>query len=209
MLMASSSAKPVMEADPLQCPRCNSSNTKFCYYNNYSLSQPRHFCKACKRYWTRGGTLRNVPIGGGYRKTKKFKRHPPPPAPATPPNHINNPFYSMPSNFNFPFSEIRVSSESPRFHDLPRTDGPRSGFSPYLPTGSFDQNFEDRADFISFGSSSSNFAQHHRSYEEMQMVVGNGQIGRESSHMNSSSYLWNSNNVTVWFDPSSSLPSLI
>ncbi|KAK9089220.1 hypothetical protein Scep_028302 [Stephania cephalantha] len=59
---------------PLKCPRCDSSNTKFCYYNNYSLSQPRHFCKACKRYWTRGGTLRNVPVGGGYRKNKRVKR---------------------------------------------------------------------------------------------------------------------------------------
>ncbi|KAI3947879.1 hypothetical protein MKX01_034544 [Papaver californicum] len=47
------------------CPRCASSNTKFCYYNNYSLSQPRYFCKGCKRYWTKGGSLRNVPIGGG------------------------------------------------------------------------------------------------------------------------------------------------
>ncbi|CAA7034678.1 unnamed protein product [Microthlaspi erraticum] len=55
----------------LKCPRCNSPNTKFCYYNNYSLSQPRHFCKSCRRYWTRGGALRNVPIGGGCRKTKK------------------------------------------------------------------------------------------------------------------------------------------
>lgn len=59
---------------PLKCPRCDSSNTKFCYYNNYSLSQPRHFCKACKRYWTRGGTLRNVPVGGGCRKNKRVKR---------------------------------------------------------------------------------------------------------------------------------------
>ncbi|XP_022946982.1 dof zinc finger protein DOF3.2-like isoform X3 [Cucurbita moschata] len=25
----------------LRCPRCDSTNTKFCYYNNYSLSQPR------------------------------------------------------------------------------------------------------------------------------------------------------------------------
>ncbi|XP_039141007.1 dof zinc finger protein DOF5.7-like [Dioscorea cayenensis subsp. rotundata] len=90
----------------LKCPRCNSSNTKFCYYNNYSLSQPRHFCKACKRYWTRGGTLRNVPIGGGCRKNKRLKKpttsitthpsssstssallscHPPPPPPPPPP----------------------------------------------------------------------------------------------------------------------------
>ncbi|CAL9175804.1 unnamed protein product [Musa hybrid cultivar] len=57
----------------LKCPRCHSPNTKFCYYNNYSLSQPRHFCKTCRRYWTIGGALRNVPMGGGSRKSKKSK----------------------------------------------------------------------------------------------------------------------------------------
>ncbi|CAI9754535.1 unnamed protein product [Fraxinus pennsylvanica] len=55
----------------LKCPRCDSPNTKFCYYNNYNLSQPRHFCKSCRRYWTRGGVLRNVPVGGGFRKKKR------------------------------------------------------------------------------------------------------------------------------------------
>ncbi|KAL3714334.1 hypothetical protein ACJRO7_006289 [Eucalyptus globulus] len=55
----------------LNCPRCSSSNTKFCYYNNYSLSQPRYFCKTCRRYWTEGGSLRNVPVGGGSRKNKR------------------------------------------------------------------------------------------------------------------------------------------
>ncbi|KAL5705905.1 hypothetical protein ACHQM5_024136 [Ranunculus cassubicifolius] len=57
----------------LKCPRCDSPNTKFCYYNNYNLSQPRHFCKTCRRYWTKGGALRNVPVGGGCRKNKKMK----------------------------------------------------------------------------------------------------------------------------------------
>ena len=57
----------------LKCPRCNSLNTKFCYYNNYNLSQPRHFCKNCRRYWTKGGVLRNVPVGGGCRKAKRSK----------------------------------------------------------------------------------------------------------------------------------------
>ncbi|XP_071740191.1 dof zinc finger protein DOF3.5-like [Rutidosis leptorrhynchoides] len=55
------------------CPRCGSSNTKFCYYNNYSLTQPRYFCKGCRRYWTKGGSLRNIPIGGGCRKTRRAK----------------------------------------------------------------------------------------------------------------------------------------
>ncbi|KAL4560029.1 hypothetical protein LXL04_032177 [Taraxacum kok-saghyz] len=59
------------EHEHLKCPRCDSSNTKFCYYNNYNLSQPRHFCKNCRRYWTKGGTLRNIPIGGGTRKNKR------------------------------------------------------------------------------------------------------------------------------------------
>ncbi|KAF5474425.1 hypothetical protein F2P56_006325 [Juglans regia] len=61
------------QQQPQKCPRCESLNTKFCYYNNYSLSQPRYFCKACRRYWTQGGTLRNVPVGGGCRKGKRAK----------------------------------------------------------------------------------------------------------------------------------------
>ncbi|KAL0360773.1 UNVERIFIED_CONTAM: Dof zinc finger protein DOF3.4 [Sesamum radiatum] len=77
------------EPEQLPCPRCNSTNTKFCYYNNYNLSQPRHFCKSCRRYWTRGGALRNVPVGGGTRKAASSnKRHriattPAPPADTT------------------------------------------------------------------------------------------------------------------------------
>ncbi|KAL2244442.1 UNVERIFIED_CONTAM: Dof zinc finger protein DOF1.4 [Sesamum indicum] len=161
--MASSSANKAMEKttqdphhQPLKCPRCDSSNTKFCYYNNYSLSQPRHFCKACKRYWTRGGTLRNVPVGGGCRKNKRVKRHSGdgissanstaaanpsvqpqidlPPAS----NHSNNPlFYSLPTNpleLNFPFSSFsstRVSSDSTGFdlHHQPQMNGLGIGFS--------------------------------------------------------------------------------
>ncbi|KAK7402271.1 hypothetical protein VNO78_14404 [Psophocarpus tetragonolobus] len=59
------------EQEQLKCPRCDSTNTKFCYYNNYNLSQPRHFCKNCRRYWTKGGALRNIPVGGGSRKNTK------------------------------------------------------------------------------------------------------------------------------------------
>ncbi|KAL5705069.1 hypothetical protein ACHQM5_023415 [Ranunculus cassubicifolius] len=61
---------PPPPLENLRCPRCDSPNTKFCYYNNYNLTQPRHFCKTCRRYWTKGGALRNVPIGGGCRKGK-------------------------------------------------------------------------------------------------------------------------------------------
>ncbi|KAM3391373.1 hypothetical protein ACQJBY_012822 [Aegilops geniculata] len=52
----------------LECPRCSSTDTKFCYYNNYSTAQPRHYCRTCRRYWTHGGTLRKVPVGGACRR---------------------------------------------------------------------------------------------------------------------------------------------
>ena len=55
------------EKQQLKCPRCESNNTKFAYYNHQNLSQPRHFCKDCRRHWTKGGALRNVPVGGGTR----------------------------------------------------------------------------------------------------------------------------------------------
>lgn len=73
---SSSSPSQIVPQNKEKCPRCNSLNTKFCYYNNYSLSQPRYFCKSCRRYWTHGGTLRNVPVGGGSRKSKRPKTIP-------------------------------------------------------------------------------------------------------------------------------------
>ncbi|XP_074574684.1 uncharacterized protein LOC141831167 [Curcuma longa] len=82
-------------AGAVRCPRCDSGNTKFCYYNNYSLSQPRHFCRACKRYWTRGGALRNVPVGGRcHRRNNKHttaattKKSPFPPLPSSPSSRL-------------------------------------------------------------------------------------------------------------------------
>lgn len=65
---------PPPEPEHIPCPRCDSTNTKFCYYNNYNFSQPRHFCKSCRRYWTHGGTLRDIPVGGGTRKSAKRAR---------------------------------------------------------------------------------------------------------------------------------------
>ncbi|RRT36011.1 hypothetical protein B296_00052339 [Ensete ventricosum] len=54
----------------LPCPRCGSPDTKFCYYNNYNVNQPRHFCRNCHRYWTAGGAMRNVPVGAGRLKNR-------------------------------------------------------------------------------------------------------------------------------------------
>ncbi|KAL6192773.1 hypothetical protein ACLB2K_033859 [Fragaria x ananassa] len=68
---SSSQDKTLKKPDKiLPCPRCNSMDTKFCYYNNYNVNQPRHFCKNCQRYWTAGGIMRNVPVGAGRRKNK-------------------------------------------------------------------------------------------------------------------------------------------
>ncbi|RLM99975.1 dof zinc finger protein DOF5.1-like [Panicum miliaceum] len=64
----------------LPCARCRSRDTKFCYFNNYNVNQPRHFCRACHRYWTAGGAIRNVPVGSGRRKNRPVLP-PPPPAP--------------------------------------------------------------------------------------------------------------------------------
>ncbi|KAK1670806.1 hypothetical protein QYE76_058965 [Lolium multiflorum] len=55
--MSETTERTLVPQPPLKCPRCDSTNTKFCYFNNYSLTQPRHFCHACRRYWTRGGAL--------------------------------------------------------------------------------------------------------------------------------------------------------
>ncbi|XP_027937846.1 dof zinc finger protein DOF4.6 isoform X3 [Vigna unguiculata] len=75
----------------LNCPRCHSINTKFCYYNNYSLTQPRYFCKTCRRYWTEGGSLRNIPVGGGSRKNKRSSTFSSTPQNNSPDNNKNLP----------------------------------------------------------------------------------------------------------------------
>ncbi|KAI3452850.1 hypothetical protein Pfo_009513 [Paulownia fortunei] len=67
-----SSASQEKTLTKLPCPRCSSMDTKFCYYNNYNANQPRHLCKNCQRYWTAGGTMRNVPVGSGRRKNKNY-----------------------------------------------------------------------------------------------------------------------------------------
>eukprot|EP00262_Sarcandra_glabra_P016630 TRINITY_DN5480_c0_g6_i1.p1 TRINITY_DN5480_c0_g6~~TRINITY_DN5480_c0_g6_i1.p1 ORF type:complete len:518 (+),score=83.85 TRINITY_DN5480_c0_g6_i1:80-1633(+) len=73
---ATTQEKVLKKPDKLiPCPRCHSLDTKFCYYNNYNVNQPRHFCKNCQRYWTAGGTMRNVPVGAGRRKNKHSVSH--------------------------------------------------------------------------------------------------------------------------------------
>ncbi|XP_042477924.1 dof zinc finger protein DOF1.4 isoform X2 [Macadamia integrifolia] len=120
--------KPVgQEEQALKCPRCDSSNTKFCYYNNYSLSQPRHFCKACKRYWTRGGTLRNVPVGGGYRKNKRVKRSSSNEVSSSPTQSPSPLLYGV-SGMSAPLSDIN-NLHFPSFQDVVYTSPLVSSYS--------------------------------------------------------------------------------
>ncbi|KAL8494424.1 hypothetical protein ACS0TY_025290 [Phlomoides rotata] len=65
---ATAAAAADMQA--LKCPRCDSANTKFCYYNNYSLSQPRYFCKSCRRR-VRKGHNRSIKFTERRRSSKR------------------------------------------------------------------------------------------------------------------------------------------
>ncbi|PWA74531.1 late embryogenesis abundant (LEA) hydroxyproline-rich glycoprotein family [Artemisia annua] len=38
------------------------------------IRKPRHFCRRCRRHWTHGGVLRDIPVGGGRRKNTKRKK---------------------------------------------------------------------------------------------------------------------------------------
>ena len=46
---AARSKLPRPEAPSPASPRCHADgvNTKFCYYNNYNINQPRYYCKVC------------------------------------------------------------------------------------------------------------------------------------------------------------------
>ncbi|CAA7399811.1 unnamed protein product [Spirodela intermedia] len=154
--MASSTRPQLTERRPrphkeqqLSCPRCQSTNTKFCYYNNYSLSQPRYFCKTCRRYWTEGGSLRNVPVGGGSRKNKRHSTAAPKITAANPSS--SSPSYASSSSRRvaadlLPPPPTSSSFRNPRFHDekgqqlafTPMELLPAQGLSPFMPVGGAD-----------------------------------------------------------------------
>ncbi|RLN25085.1 dof zinc finger protein DOF1.7 [Panicum miliaceum] len=82
---------------------------------------PRYFCRACRRYWTRGGALRNVPVGGGTRKATPATRRkrpastPPEPAPpaagvALPPLTVSGPHGALLRQYGLPFPAPTLAS---------------------------------------------------------------------------------------------------
>lgn len=126
-LEKSPSMRRQQQPEFLKCPRCGSTNTKFCYYNNYNKTQPRYFCKACMRHWTKGGALRNVPVGGG-RKSKRPKKS----TSATPissstaaaavPQHQDSPNFPFDSTANL--DQKIMYSSSTLYHNLSRSSSP-------------------------------------------------------------------------------------
>ncbi|KAK6794661.1 hypothetical protein RDI58_008114 [Solanum bulbocastanum] len=116
----------------VNCPRCNSTNTKFCYYNNYSLTQPRYFCKTCRRYWTEGGSLRNVPVGGGSRKNKRSNN-----------NNINNNSSSSSTT-----SSLSLSSSKKLFTDLANANDLNLTYNPIPSTTTTPGNCSSFSDFM-------------------------------------------------------------
>ncbi|XP_078442838.1 uncharacterized protein LOC144712440 [Wolffia australiana] len=112
---------PPTKAEQLKCPRCDSTNTKFCYFNNYSRAQPRHFCKSCKRHWTAGGALRNVPVGGCRKASRRPRAANPRPAPAQPP-HAPPPGPQAPADdwaLSFPLFLMGADDWGPAWDLLP------------------------------------------------------------------------------------------
>ncbi|KAF7019637.1 hypothetical protein CFC21_032794 [Triticum aestivum] len=118
----------------LECPRCSSTDTKFCYYNNYSTAQPRHYCRACRRYWTHGGTLRKVPVGGACRrrsgsgKRRRSSAEPHTPSSDSPPPPQPEQQDTLPPLPVFPF----LTDGGPIF--LPQFDLGLAGFPWTTPT---------------------------------------------------------------------------
>ncbi|KAF5199973.1 hypothetical protein FRX31_010440 [Thalictrum thalictroides] len=56
---------------PRQCPCCNSWETMFGYYNNYSDNKPIYRCKICSHYWAHG----EVPGDISIEAMRKINQH--------------------------------------------------------------------------------------------------------------------------------------
>ncbi|KAK9936404.1 hypothetical protein M0R45_013248 [Rubus argutus] len=177
----------------LKCPRCDSSNTKFCYYNNYSLSQPRHFCKACKRYWTRGGTLRNVPVGGGCRKNKRVKR---PSSNSTVENGASSSASSAPNSGN---SNLNTNTQQQNHHQIdlasnsnhhmnPLFYGLGSNPSDHIGLNQFTASGFDQFSALGLGFGDQRFNPAATSKQIQDLVAANSLHSSNHSIFNSTSY---------------------
>jgi hypothetical protein len=171
----------------LKCPRCDSTNTKFCYYNNYSLSQPRYFCKSCRRYWTKGGTLRNVPVGGGCRKNKRSssssskRTQDQPLTPNTNPHTSFPPLsYDSPNDLSLAFARLQKQSCGQLGfddHDLPIMGNANSSHCDILGNHGIHNSAATTPGF--FDALRSGFLESHNNFQNMYYGYGNGNMGGE------------------------------
>nr|XP_017224984.1 PREDICTED: dof zinc finger protein DOF4.6-like [Daucus carota subsp. sativus] len=69
----------------LRCPRCDSEETKFAYFNNNKTSQPRYRCNNCKKLWTNGGKVRDLSSNGEERRVNRSRDSSPPIVSSAPP----------------------------------------------------------------------------------------------------------------------------
>ncbi|KAG6423671.1 hypothetical protein SASPL_114073 [Salvia splendens] len=166
------------------CPRCGSTNTKFCYYNNYNKSQPRHFCKACKRHWTKGGTLRNIPAGRRSRKKRPSASAAAAAAAAAPPKrtHLLN---------SLPVANDQSDMSDILYQALIRSSSPTSAVQGTI--------LESNGTSTTFGatqyytSNTEEFAL--SSFNSAPTSAENGDSTEESAVANSAAEIWNWNEV--------------
>ncbi|KAF5206988.1 hypothetical protein FRX31_003426 [Thalictrum thalictroides] len=67
---------------PRQCPRCNSLETMYGYYNNYCDIQASYRCKICSHYWDHGEVLGDISVRGKRKNNEHYE------APSTRTNHV-------------------------------------------------------------------------------------------------------------------------
>ncbi|CAL5408821.1 unnamed protein product [Camellia sinensis] len=194
---------------PQKCPRCDSLNTKFCYYNNYSLSQPRYFCKNCKRYWTHGGTLRNIPVGGGCRKAKRIKAPPssggensrsqPAPPPKPPQGTMSattSPYYSGGGSLSSLLAMQSLNQSLQPFNHQPLNVGDQFGFKIPFSKSQEGQN-QQHNEFYQMGSRDRNIVESlvlpNRpigSWINQSLIINNGGATNPSSTASNPSFLY-------------------
>ncbi|MCL7044916.1 hypothetical protein MKW94_019369 [Papaver nudicaule] len=183
-------AKLPQPEQQLKCPRCDSSNTKFCYFNNYSLTQPRHFCKTCRRYWTRGGALRNVPVGGGCRRNKRSKST----SSKSPGNSEQRQSHSSTTSSSIPSSSTNYNTSDHNnllSHHHMMSTTPQSQPRPHIPFMSSLHQFTDHYGSapglgLNFsGIQTPSTGQHGGTIGHMDFQMGNGSSGGSGNVLSS------------------------
>ncbi|KAJ8441352.1 hypothetical protein Cgig2_024864 [Carnegiea gigantea] len=168
----------------LSCGRCSSMNTKFCYFNNYNVNHPRHFCKNCQRYWTAGGTMRNMPVGAGRHQNKNSSL-----ASQIRTTQWEN--LGFLSNANLTWTPIPLESRFPvpLYSTLPKC-APATWNLEWVSTP---QNFPDQSSLVT--SSNSSFLGKHARDGSMEKVENQGLGILKTSRIN---YLNEAANSSIW-----------